>query len=157
LSYFARNRALPALVACLALAALPATASALTTVHLGIGRGSASGVAVQRETAATEPTGGSRSPNGVSPKPSNTKANVACKRLSQNWIRCTMTLKGGATISGTVTMKIRRGRLVVALGQGRITRGTATLTMRVLHQMTPGLYTVTMVITLHAQMVLRLS
>jgi hypothetical protein len=53
-------------------------------------------------------------------------------------------------------MRITRGKLVVALGHGRVTRGKATLTMRVLHRMMPGQYTVAMVVTLNARKVLRL-
>jgi hypothetical protein len=53
-------------------------------------------------------------------------------------------------------MRITRGKLVVALGHGRVTRGEATLTMRVLHQMTPGQYTVAMVLTLNATRVVRI-
>jgi hypothetical protein len=53
-------------------------------------------------------------------------------------------------------MRITRGKLVVALGYGRVTRGQATLTMRVLHRMTPGQYTVAMVLTLKAKQVVRI-
>ena len=54
-------------------------------------------------------------------------------------------------------MRITRGKLVVALGNGRLRDGEATLTMRVRHRMTPGSrYTVAMVVTLNATMVLRL-
>jgi hypothetical protein len=67
-----------------------------------------------------------------------------------------MTLKGGGGLSGTVTMRITRGKLVVALGHGRVTDGKATLTMRVLQRMTPGRYTVEMVVTLNARRVLSL-
>jgi hypothetical protein len=68
-----------------------------------------------------------------------------------------MTLKGGGGLSGTVTMQITRGELVFALGHGQVTRGVATLTMRVLHPMTSGEYTVAMVVTLNAKRVLRLG
>jgi hypothetical protein len=68
-----------------------------------------------------------------------------------------MTVKGGAALSGTVTMRVTRGELVLAVGHGRVTRGQATLTMRVVHPMTPGQYTVTMVLTLSARRVLRLG
>jgi hypothetical protein len=53
-------------------------------------------------------------------------------------------------------MRITRGKLVVAVGHGRVTRGEATLTMRVLHRMTPGQYTVAMVLTLNATQVVRI-
>jgi hypothetical protein len=126
-----RSRALP--LACLAIAALA-------------------------QPALAQPSQGSQPKRGspASQSQGNTKANVACTRLHPNHIRCTMTIKGGAGISGTVRMRITRGKLVVALGQGRLTRGKATLTMRVLHRMTPGRYTVAMVVTLNATMVLRL-
>jgi len=67
-----------------------------------------------------------------------------------------MTINGAAGMSGRVRMRITRGKVVVALGTGRLRRGTATLTMRVLHRMTPGGYTVGMVVTLNATTVLRL-
>ena len=95
-------------------------------------------------TATARPTQGSR-------------AKVACKRLHHNLIRCSMTLKSAAGISGTVSMRITRGTLVVALGHGRISRGKATLTMRLLRRMTPSRYTVTMVVRVNAKMVLRLG
>jgi hypothetical protein len=67
-----------------------------------------------------------------------------------------MTLKGGAGISGTVKMRISRGKLLVAVGHGRVTRGKAILTMRVLHRMTSGRYAVSMVVTLKSRRTLRL-
>jgi hypothetical protein len=45
----------------------------------------------------------------------------------------------------------------VAFGHGRVTRGKATLTMRLLRRMTSGSYTVTMVVRVNAKMVLRLG
>jgi hypothetical protein len=68
-----------------------------------------------------------------------------------------MTLMGGGGLSGTVTMRVTRGELVFALGHGRVIRGMATLTMRVLHRMTSGEYTVAMVLVLNARKVLRLG
>jgi hypothetical protein len=68
-----------------------------------------------------------------------------------------MTLQGGAGLGGSVTMRITRGELVFALGHGQVTRGVATLTMRVLHRMTSGEYSVAMVVTLNARKVLRLG
>jgi hypothetical protein len=97
-------------------------------------------VCAQFAAAATKPKhGGSR--------PSKTTAKVSCKRVSSTRMRCTMTLKGGAGISGKVTMRIWRGKLLVASGHGRLKGGKATLTMNVLHRITRGRYTVTMVIT----------
>jgi hypothetical protein len=92
--------------------------------------------------------------SAVSQSPSGTNATVSCARLHPGQIRCVMTVQGGAGLSGTVTMRITRGKLVVALGRGRVTRGKATLVMRVLHRMTPGQYTVAMVVTLNARRVL---
>jgi len=79
--------------------------------------------------------------------PSKTKAAVACKRVQTNNLRCTMKIKGGAGISGKVTMRIARGKVLFAVGHGRLTGGRATLTMRVLRKITRGRYTVSMVIT----------
>jgi hypothetical protein len=87
---------------------------------------------------------------------SGTKMNAACKRLHSNHLRCTMSIKGGARINGTVTMRITRGTLLVASGRGRLSGGKATLTMRVLHRMTAGSYTVSMVVTIGATMVVRI-
>jgi len=95
--------------------------------------------------------------NSGNRKPAGTNATVACKRLHPDHVRCTMTIKGGAGISGTVKMRITRGKVLVALGRGKVTRGKATLTMRVLQRMTPGKYTVTMAVTLNATRVLRLG
>jgi hypothetical protein len=50
-------------------------------------------------------------------------------------------------------MRIARGKLLFARGQGRVGRGKATLTMRVLRRMTPGRYSVAMVLTITAQRV----
>jgi hypothetical protein len=67
-----------------------------------------------------------------------------------------MTLKGGGGLSGSVTMRITRGRLLVAVGSGRVADGKATLTMRVLRPMRAGRYTVAMVVTLDLRKVLSL-
>lgn len=95
--------------------------------------------------------------SAVSQRPSGTNATASCTQLNPGQVRCVMTIKGGAGLNGTVTMRITRGKLVVALGQGRVTRGKAMLTMRVLHRMTPGQYTVAMVVTLQASKVQRLG
>lgn len=108
---------------------------------------------------AIGPLAGAASANaasGIGLSPSATNAMVSCARLDPAHVRCAMTVKGGSGLSGTVTMRIMRGRLVVALGYGRVTRGEATLTMRVLHRMTPGRYTVAMVVTLKATQVMRI-
>ena len=95
-------------------------------------------------------------PSGVGQSPSGTNTSVSCQRLDPGHVRCVMTITGGSGLSGTVTMRITRGKLVMALGHGSVTRGKATLTMRVLHRMTPGQYTVEMLVTLNATKVLRL-
>jgi hypothetical protein len=94
--------------------------------------------------------------SAVSQGPSGANASVSCTPLPTGQIRCMMTLKGGGGLSGTVTMRITRGKLLVALGQGRVSDGKAALTMRVLHRMTQGQYTVAMVVTLNATKVLSL-
>jgi hypothetical protein len=124
------SRALPFVMACLAIAVLAPSASA---------------------TASSRPSPSSARTGSRS----GTNASVACKRLHAGHVRCTMTIKGGAGISGTVRMRLARGTLLVALGQGEVTRGKATLTMRVLHPMTPGRYTVKMVLTVNVTRVLR--
>jgi hypothetical protein len=109
-------------------------------------------VALLAIAAFAQPASGSTG----SGSPSGTKATVACKRLQASHVRCTMTIKDGAGISGTVTMRITRGNLLMASGQGSITGGKATLIMRVLHRMTPGQYTVAMVVTVNTTTVLQL-
>jgi hypothetical protein len=94
--------------------------------------------------------------SAIGQSPSGTNATVSCTRLNPSHVRCVMTVKGGSGLSGTVRMRITRGKLVVAIGHGRVTRGKATLTMRVLHQMTPGPYTVAMGVTLNATQVVRI-
>jgi hypothetical protein len=134
------SRLLPTAIACVAIAALAQPTSADT-----------------QATATARFSQGSQPPfTPTVTGPSGTQATVACKRLHANHIRCTMTINGGAGISGRVRMRITRGKVVVALGIGRLRRGTATLTMRALHRMTPGRYTVAMVVTLNATTVLRL-
>jgi hypothetical protein len=133
-SHLFRGRALAAAMACIAIGVLagPAPANAAPAV--------------------------SQSPSGpTGQSPSGTNATVSCTPPRSGQVRCVMTLKGGSGLSGTVTMKITRGRLVVALGRGRVVRGQATLTMRVLHRVTAGQYTVAMVVTLNASKVLRLG
>lgn len=152
--YVVCSRALPTVVALLAIAAVALPASAEARVSWGARVVAASGASIVRGNVAAQP----KPPSGPtgSGSPSGTKATVACKRLQAMHLRCTMTIKGGAGISGTLTMRITRGNLLVALGRGRVTRGKATLMMRVLHRMTPGRYTVAMVVTVNATMVLQL-
>ena len=129
------SRALLTIIVCLAIATVAQPASA-----------------VAQSSHGSQPSPG---PAG-SGSPSGTNASVACKRLQADQVRCTMTVKGGPGISGTVRMRLARGKLLVALGSGRVTRGKATLTMRLLHPMTPGRYTVKMVLTVNVTRVLRL-
>ena len=158
MSHLARSRVLPAVVACLAMAGLAQPASAETGVYRSARVSLAPGAAIPQETGGAKTDKDSLLAPGLagSRSLSGTKATVACKRLHSNHIRCTMTIKRGAGISGTVSMRITRGKLLVAFGRGDITGGKATLTMRLLHRMTPGRYTVAMLVTLHATMVLRL-
>ena len=151
--YLACSRALPTVVALLAIAAIALPASAEARVSRGAHAVVWSGAAVvQRAAAQPKPPSGSRG----SGSPSGTKATVACKRLQATHVRCTMTIKGGAGITGTLTMRITRGNLLVALGRGSVTRGKATLIMHVLHRMTPGRYTVAMVVTVNTTRVVQL-
>jgi hypothetical protein len=141
-SHLIFGRALPAVIVSLAIAGLAQPASGETTVYR-----SPAARATVSQLAATSP--GSQSG-------SRTNAAVACKTLHKGHVRCTMTIKGGAGISGTVTMRIMRGNLLVARGAGRVRHGKATLTMRVLRRMTPGRYTVAMVLTIKVERVLQL-
>ena len=92
----------------------------------------------------------------IGQSPAGTNATVSCSRPDPSRVRCVMAVNGGSGLSGTVRMRITRRKLVIALGYGRVTRGEATLTMRVLHQMTSGQYTVAMALTLNATQVVRL-
>jgi hypothetical protein len=94
--------------------------------------------------------------SAIGQSPPGTNTSVSCKRPDRGRLRCVMTIKGGSGLSGTVTMRITRGNLLVAVGHGAVTRGKATLTMRVLHPMTAGRYTVDMVVTLDATQILRI-
>ena len=130
-----RGQALAAL-ACLSLGALalPASGEAKT----GAGAGSTPGM------------GGGR--------PSSSRnAKVACTPIHSRHLRCTMTIKGGSGISGTVTMRVSRAGVLFASGRGHVASGSAVVTMRVLHPMKPAAYTVKMVIRVHAAKVLRLK
>ncbi|MGN6168050.1 MAG: hypothetical protein ACTHQQ_07730 [Solirubrobacteraceae bacterium] len=75
--------------------------------------------------------------------------------MNAHLVRCVMTIKRGAAIKGTVTMRITRGKVVFARGHGRIQHGKATLTMRLLRRMPPGRYTVTMKVKLTTTTVVR--
>jgi PhnB protein len=136
LSHLGRRVAASVVAACLALtvSVWPATAGATS------GR------------TAAAPSAGAR--------PSQTKANVKCRRVSASLMRCSMTIRGGAGISGVVAMRITQGTAVLAIGHGRLKGGQATLTMRLRRPLTPGRYHVAMVIThatIKATMVLQLG
>jgi hypothetical protein len=153
------RRALPVVVACLAMAAVAGPAAG-ETLYRGADLSSASLLTASRTAAVTvlasqalQPSAGS----ATNPSMSGTSVSVACMRPSRSRIRCTMTIRGGAGISGTVRMRITRRKLLVALGHGRIRHGTAALTMRVLHRMSRGRYTVAMVLTIQSTRVLLLG
>jgi hypothetical protein len=152
------SRALPVVIAFLAIAMLEQPASAKASVSRSVrasamtGTAFGPGIGVAQSSHGSQPSPGSAG----SGSRSGTNATVACKRPHADHIRCTMTVKGGAGISGTVRMRLARGTLLVALGQGHVAHGKATLTMRVLHPMTPGRYTVKMVLTVNVTRVLRL-
>ena len=152
------SRAWPVVIALLAIAMLEQPASATASVSRGVRASVRSGSAVGPGIVLAQSSRGSQlSPGSAgSGSRSGTNASVACKRPHADRIRCTMTIRGGAGISGTVRMRLARGNLLVALGQGRVTRGKATLAMRVLHPMTPGRYTVKMVLTVDVTRVLGL-
>jgi len=152
------SRALSMLISCLAIAGLVQPASATATASRDGRAKLASGIALGQGSAVAESAQGSPpSPGSAgSGSPSGTNASVACKRLAAKHIRCTMTIKRGSGVSGAVRTRIYRGKLLVALGQGRVSGGNATVIMELLHRMTPGRYTVKMVVTVNATSVLRL-
>ena len=79
---------------------------------------------------------------GSSPSP---KPKVSCK-LVNNKIKCTVTFPKARDVSGTVRMKLVRDGQVAALGHGRISHSQATITLRELHQVTRGSWTLTVVL-----------
>jgi hypothetical protein len=73
------------------------------------------------------------------------KPHVSCK-LVNNKVKCTVTVPNAKDVSGTVRMKLVRNGQVMALGHGRISHSRATVTLRELHQVTRGSWTLTLVL-----------
>jgi len=99
-------------------------------------------------------------PASAAARPAKTTGSISCKRKPGLVMRCSMAIRGGAGISGIVTMRITSGTVVVATGHGRLTGGRATLTMRLRAPLTRGDYKVAMKIThatINATMVLRVG
>ena len=70
---------------------------------------------------------------------------MTCKLLKHNKIQCTVTFPKAQDRKGTLRVSISRGGHLVALGNGRVSHGRATLTMRELHARTHGAWDVTVV------------
>ena len=81
---------------------------------------------------------GPRGPAGPKPK-------VTCKLLKHNKIQCTVTFPKSHSKKGTLRVSVSRGGHLVALGNGRVVHGRATLTMRELRVRTHGAWDITVV------------
>jgi len=74
-------------------------------------------------------------------------ARISCSPAGGARLRCRLRLTGPfAKVSGRVHVRLARGGRVVALGQGRVRRGRAVLTLRRLRQATAGGWRVTIVL-----------
>ncbi|HUE25789.1 MAG TPA: hypothetical protein VMP89_03375 [Solirubrobacteraceae bacterium] len=87
---------------------------------------------------------------GRGPAPART--GISCKLTGKrhNLVRCAVTF-ANTRASGTVRVRITRGGHVVALGQGKVGRGKATVTMRELRRVSKGAWRVTLVLSQHKQ------
>ena len=72
---------------------------------------------------------------------------MTCKLQRHNKITCKVTFPKAKKTNGKLQMAIARGKHVAALGNARVKRGTATLTLREIHRVTRGSWTVTTVLT----------
>ncbi len=77
------------------------------------------------------------------------RARVACGLTggSPAAVRCGVTYGNGKRIKGTLQLRLTRGRTVVALGHGRVTKGKAAITARELSQLGSGPWLVTLVLS----------
>ncbi|MFL5822008.1 MAG: hypothetical protein ACJ764_01045 [Solirubrobacteraceae bacterium] len=85
----------------------------------------------------------SRSQNHSRPRPK-----IACRFAGhhQGKIACHVAFARSAGVSGPVRIRISRGGQVAALGHGRMSRGSATLTMRELRRLHKGSWKITVVV-----------
>ncbi len=81
---------------------------------------------------------GPRGPAGPTPK-------VTCT-LKHHTIKCKVTFRKAKQTKGTLRMRISRGRVIAALGHGRVNHGHATITMRERRRITRGKWTITLVL-----------
>ena len=70
---------------------------------------------------------------------------MTCKLLKHNKIQCTVTFPKSRSKKGTLRVSVSRGGHLVALGNGRVVRGRATVTMRELRTRTHGAWNITLV------------
>ncbi len=93
---------------------------------------------------------GPRGPQG----PAGPKPRITCKLTGRHHrqIKCTVTFpKKAKDVSGSLRVRIARGRTVAALGHARLRHGTATVTMRELHRLSKGAWRITLVMSLAHQ------
>jgi hypothetical protein len=80
---------------------------------------------------------------------SGPKANAACKLAGRlhHEIRCTVGFPQLPAPAGTVRIRVTRVGNVIALGHGRLRQGKATITMRMLRQVSKGAWRITLVLS----------
>jgi hypothetical protein len=95
---------------------------------------------------------GAQGPQGPQGPP-GPKPKVTCKLLKHNKIQCTVTFPKSHSKKGTLRVSISRGGHLVALGNGRVVHGRATLMMRELRTRTHGAWDITVVFSKTVQTV----
>lgn len=80
---------------------------------------------------------------------SGPKANAACRLVGRlhHEIRCTVGFPQLPAPTGTVGIRVTRAGNVIALGHGRLRKGKATITMRMLRQVSTGAWRITLVLS----------
>jgi hypothetical protein len=87
---------------------------------------------------------GPRGPQG----PAGPKPKVSCKLIKHGKkIKCTVTFPKHRRTKGRLQMRIARGGHVEALGNGRVARGRATVTLREIRHLDRGAWTITVVLS----------
>jgi hypothetical protein len=72
---------------------------------------------------------------------------ISCTSVRHNRVKCTVTFPKARKTKGTVRILIAHGKRIAALGHARVTHGQASVTMRELHRITAGRWTVTLVLS----------
>jgi hypothetical protein len=75
------------------------------------------------------------------------KAKVTCTRVAHHKVMCTLSFIQSSSRKGTMMLSLTRGTEVGALGHGRLSQGSATITMRELGTAPRGRWTLTIVLS----------